>query len=65
MEDAFGNMLAEAKRCRDEAIELARQVTEGSARLEEMSAARVLEVLNGCISDYNTILKRLAGRNRG
>jgi len=64
--DPFEEMLASATRDRDEAEELAREVTAGTALLEEgMTRQRALQVLNGCIEDYNMVIKRLGARHRG
>jgi hypothetical protein len=53
-------MLANAKICRDEALQMLARVNAGTAELEAgMSRQRVIELLNGTISDYNQIIKRL------
>jgi hypothetical protein len=58
--------MADAKRGRGAAESRAREVTAGTAPLENgMSQKRALEILNGCIGDYNTMIKRLDGRYRG
>lgn len=53
-------MLAHAKIGRDEALETLAQVNAGTAELETgMSRQRVIELLNGTISDYSQIINRL------
>lgn len=62
----FDKALAEAERGRQELKELASDVTSGMPTLPPgMSPSRALEILNGCIGDYGTIIKRLGGRHRG
>jgi hypothetical protein len=59
--NVFTKMLANAKIGRDEALEMLARVNAGTADLESgMSRQRVIELLNGTISDYNQIVKRLA-----
>jgi hypothetical protein len=59
--NVFTKMLANAKIGRDEALETLARVNAGSAELESgMSRQRVIELLNGTISDYNQIVRRLA-----
>jgi len=63
--NTFEKILGEAERSREEAEELVSQVNAGIAHIPSyMSRERALEVLNGCIGDYNTIIRRLGGRNR-
>jgi SOS response regulatory protein OraA/RecX len=58
--NAFTKMLANAKKCREEALQMLAQVDAGTAELESgISRQRVIELLNGTIADYNQIIKRL------
>jgi hypothetical protein len=64
--DAFRKMLGDAERSREEALTLLSDVHAGTARLApEMTRERAVELLNGSIGDYNTIIRRLGGRHRG
>jgi len=63
--DTFVKMLEDAQRGREEAEQLVEHVNAGLAHLPvHITRERALEILNGCIADYNTIIKRLGGRNR-
>ena len=64
--DPFEKLLADAQRSREEAVALLSDVHAGTARLaSDMTRERAVELLNGSIGDYNTIIKRLGGRHRG
>jgi hypothetical protein len=64
--DALGKILADARQSREEALGLLSDVTAGTAQfVPDMSRDRALEVLNGCLEDYNSIITRLNGRHRG
>ncbi len=61
--DTFANILANTQQSRDEALEMLARVNAGTAEFGEgMSRERALDLLNGSIFDFNTIIKRL-GRN--
>jgi phage gp36-like protein len=48
-----------ARRGRAEAIELLTSVNAGTARLGPgITREQAVEILNGCISDYSTMIKR-------
>jgi hypothetical protein len=63
--DIFEKIGADAKRGREEAQELVARVNAGHEKLSlDMTRERALEILNGCIADYTTILKRLGRHGR-
>lgn len=62
--DRLAKLLADAQQSRAEALELLEQVTAGFTP-QDMSRERANEILNGCVEDYGTIIKRLTGRHRG
>jgi hypothetical protein len=64
--DEFEKILSGAERSREGAVALISDVHAGTARLaSDMTRERAVELLNGSIGDYNTIIKRLGGRHRG
>ena len=64
--DEFAKLLAEAERSKRHLLSVVCDVTSGTLPMPPgMSPSRALEILNGCVGDYSTIIKRLGGRNRG
>jgi len=62
--DIFEKMVGEARHSREQAKEMVSQINAGLADIpSDMSRARALEILNGCIGDYNTIIRRLGVRD--
>ena len=58
--DALAKILADTKRSREDAIELITHINAGSSPLSgEMSTRHTLDILNGCVSDFNTVIKRI------
>ena len=57
--DPLRKLLAEARKQRSEAVELLSAINSGNGETAiAVSRERAIEIVNGCIQDYGTIIRR-------